>query len=98
MTVVEGLYSGLSPQCSSPPGHGRTSISGGARRMSTAGAAAQAAAIEAKMVSRQSAAQALSACLCGCSFLRRRMLFVPVGLLYMHLEDRLGVDSSLINR
>ena len=49
MTVVEGLYSGLSPQQggTSP---GRLSITGGARRASVAGAAAQTAAIEAKMV------------------------------------------------
>ncbi len=56
--MVEGLYSGLSPQqaaMTSPSrlsmtSPSRLSIGGGPRRMSVAGAAAQAAAIEAKMV------------------------------------------------
>lgn len=42
MTVVEGLYSGL--------GGGGGSPARGARRLSTAGPAAQAAAVEQKMV------------------------------------------------
>lgn len=48
--MVEGLYSGLSPQQAAMTSPSRLSIGGGPRRMSVAGAAAQAAAIEAKMV------------------------------------------------